>query len=171
MIQTVDGKYPSIPRSAYVHPSAVVIGDVHLGEQVSVWPCAVIRGDIVRITIGNRSNVQDGCTLHTSHLLLTIGQDVTIGHNAVLHSCDIGDNTLVGMGAIILDAAKVGKNCIVGAGTVIPGGKVIPDNSLVVGNPYRIVRQTTAQDLEHTKKNGQDYLAQAKSYVRTGNIL
>lgn len=171
MIQTVDGKYPVRPRSAYVHPSAVVTGDVKLGHDSSVWPCAVIRGDIAEISIGDGTNIQDCCALHTGRLKLTIGSRVTVGHGAILHSCDIGDNTLVGMGAIILDAAEVGQNCIIGAGTVIPGGKVIPPGSVVIGNPYRIVRQTTPEDLKASEENCDEYISLAKTYIRTGDIL
>lgn len=171
MIQTVDGKYPVRPKSAYVHPSAVVIGDVKLGKDSSVWPCAVIRGDISEIIIGDGTNIQECCQLHTGRLKLKIGSGVTVGHGAILHSCDIGDNSLVGMGAIILDAAEVGENCIVGAGTVIPGGKVIPSGSVVIGNPYKIVRQTTPEDIKSIAVSSEEYMSLAKTYIRTGDIL
>jgi carbonic anhydrase/acetyltransferase-like protein (isoleucine patch superfamily) len=171
MIQTVDGKYPVRPKNAYIHPSAVVIGDVKLGHDSSVWPSAIIRGDIAEITIGDGTNIQDCCVLHTGRLKLTIGKRVTVGHGAILHSCDIGDNTLIGMGAIILDAAEVGENCIVGAGTVIPGGKVIPPGSLVIGNPYKIVRNTTPEDMKSAAENCEEYIELAKRYIRTADIL
>lgn len=171
MIQTVGGKYPERPKSAYVHPSAVVIGDVKLGKDSSVWPCAVIRGDMTEITVGDGTNIQDCCQLHTAKLKLKIGSGVTVGHGAILHSCDIGDNSLIGMGAIILDAAKVGENCIVGAGTVIPGGKVIPSGSVVIGNPYKVVRQITPEDINSIAGSCEEYMALAKMYIRTGDIL
>ncbi len=171
MIQTVDGKYPVRPKSAYVHPSAVVIGDVKLGHDSSVWPGTVIRGDMAEITIGDGTNIQDCCQLHTGRLKLTVGNSVTVGHGAILHSCDIGSNTLVGMGAIILDAAEVGENCMVGAGTVIPAGKVIPSGSVVIGNPYKVVRQITPEDKKYIEKACEDYISLAKLYIRTGDIL
>jgi carbonic anhydrase/acetyltransferase-like protein (isoleucine patch superfamily) len=171
MIQTVNGKYPDKPKTAYVHPSAVVIGDVKLSKESSIWPGAVVRGDIAQITIGEGTNIQDCCLLHTGTLKLTIGSRVTVGHGAILHSCDIGDRSLVGMGAIILDAAKIGEDCIIGAGTVIPGGKVIPSGSVVIGNPYKIVRQVTPEDMESSKKNCDEYIELAKLYIRTGDIL
>lgn len=170
MIQMFDGKHPEIASGAYVHQSAVIIGDVKLFEQASVWPCAVLRGDIARIKVGRNSNIQDGAMLHTDHLPLVIGSFVTVGHGAVLHSCDIGDNTLIGMGAIVLDAAHVGENCIVAAGTVIPGGKVIEPRSLVMGNPYRVVRQLTDAEIDNIRKNAETYVTLAKKHIRTGVV-
>lgn len=171
MIQTVNGKYPDKPKTAYVHPSAVVIGDVKLGANSSIWPGAVVRGDLAQIIIGEGANIQDCCVLHTGTLKLNIGGGVTVGHGAILHSCDIGDRSLIGMGAIILDAAKIGEDCIIGAGTVIPGGKIIPPGSVVIGNPYRIIRQVTPEDIANNKKSGEDYAELAKLYIRTGDIL
>ena len=171
MIQTVNGKYPKMHASAYAHPSAVVIGDVVLDENASVWPGAVLRGDIKSIIIGKMTNIQDGCILHTSDFKLEIDEMVTVGHSAVLHSCEIGKCTLIGMGAIILDAAKIGENCIVAAGTLIPGGKVIPAGSVVMGNPYKIVRKTTQADIENTIQHCERYANHAKTYKRTGDIL
>jgi carbonic anhydrase/acetyltransferase-like protein (isoleucine patch superfamily) len=170
MIQAINGIDPAKDRTAYVHSAAVVIGDVILKAESSVWPCAVVRGDLARIEIGKRTNIQDGCLLHTTHLPLIIGDNVTVGHGAILHSCDIGNNTLIGMGAIVLDAAKIGENCIIGAGTLIPGGKVIPPGSLVMGNPYRIVRDVTQEDLQHSAQGVAHYVEQIKSYVKTGII-
>lgn len=171
MIQTVGGKYPAKPRNAYVHPSAVVIGDVKLGNESSVWPGAVIRGDTAEIIIGERTNIQDCCVLHTGKLKLTVGNNVTVGHGAILHSCDVGDNTLIGMGAIVLDAACIGENCIIGAGTLIPGGKAIPPGSVVFGNPFRTVRQSTPEDIKYNEDACKEYVELARSYIRTGNIL
>lgn len=171
MIQTVNGKYPVKPRSAYVHPSAIVIGDVKLGNESSVWPGAVIRGDMAEIVIGEGTNIQDCCVLHTGKLKLTVGNRVTVGHCAILHSCDIGDGTLIGMGAIVLDAAKIGENCVIGAGAVIPGGKTIPAGSVVIGNPYKITRQATPEDLKYTEDACKEYIELARSYIKTGDIL
>lgn len=171
MIQAVDGRYPVIPSSAYVHPTAVIIGDVVLGENANVWPGAVLRGDLKQIVVGDMTNIQDGCVLHTGKFKLEIADEVMVGHRAVLHSCEIGPQCLIGMGSIIMDAAKVGERCIVAAGTVIPGGKVIPPGSLVMGNPYRIVRSTTQEDIYYIMEHCQHYAKLGKTYKRTGNIL
>lgn len=171
MIQKVDEKYPDKHKNAYIHPHAAVIGDVKLGEFSSVWTYAVLRGDFAGIIIGERTNIQDCCVLHTSELRLIIGNGVTVGHSAVLHSCDIGDSSLIGMGAIILDAACIGENCIIGAGSVIPSGVVIPPGSVVIGNPYRIIRQTTEDDLNYIIRASEEYVTLAKTYIRTGNII
>jgi carbonic anhydrase/acetyltransferase-like protein (isoleucine patch superfamily) len=170
MIQSINGIDPAKDAAAYVHSAAVVIGDVVLKAESSVWPCAVVRGDLARIEIGKRTNIQDGCLLHTTHLPLLIGDDVTVGHGAILHSCDIGNNTLIGMGAIILDAAKIGENCVIGAGTLIPSGKVIPPGSVVMGNPFKITRNTTKEDLANNAEGVAHYVQQIKNYVRTGII-
>ncbi len=170
MIQAISGKDPGRDRTAYVHSAAVVIGDVTLRKESSVWPCAVVRGDVAHIDIGERTNIQDGCLLHTTHLPMIIGNDVTVGHGAILHSCDIGDGSSIGMGAIILDAAKIGRNCIIGAGTLIPGGNVIPDNSVVYGNPYKIVRSTTQDEIKSNAERVARYIQQSKNYIKTGII-
>lgn len=168
MIQSVEGKQPDKHKEAYVHPYAMVIGDVTLKESASVWPGAVVRGDCARIEIGKRSNIQDGCLLHTSHLPLIIGDNVTVGHGAILHSCDIGNGALIDMGAIVLDAVKIGENCIVAAGTVIPSGKVIEAGSVVMGNPFRVVRQVTDDEIKRHMEKITRYVALSKSYIKTG---
>lgn len=170
MIQSVDGKTPDKPVSAYVHPAAVVIGDVVLGEDSSVWPTAVLRGDLKRIEIGKNTNIQDGSVLHTSDFKLKIGENVSVGHRAILHSCEIGSGTLVGSGAIILDAAKVGENCLVAAGSLIPKGKVIPSGSVVMGQPARIVREITPEEIEENIRRCNRYREMARKYIRTGII-
>jgi len=170
MIQSVDGKTPDKPVGAYVHPAAVVIGDVVLGEGSSVWPTAVLRGDLKRIEIGNNTNIQDGCVLHTSEFKIKIGDNVAVGHRAVLHSCEVGSGTLIGSGAIILDAAKVGENCLVAAGALIPKGKVIPPGSVVMGQPARIVREITPEEIEDTARRCNRYREMAKKFIQTGVI-
>lgn len=170
MIQSINGADPAKDRTAYVHSAAVVIGDVTLKKESSVWPGAVVRGDLSHIEIGERTNIQDGCLLHTTHLPLIIGDDVTVGHGAILHSCDIGAGTLIGMGAIVLDAAKIGENCIIGAGTLIPPGKVIPPRSVVMGNPFKITRNVTNEDLANNAEGVAHYVQQIKSYIKTGII-
>ncbi len=170
MIQSINGVDPAKDRTAYVHSAAVVIGDVTLKKESSVWPGAVVRGDLSHIEIGERTNIQDGCLLHTTHLPLIIGNDVTVGHGAILHSCDIGAGTLIGMGAIVLDAAKIGENCIIGAGTLIPPGKVIPPRSVVMGNPFKITRNVTNEDLANNAEGVAHYVQQIKNYIKTGII-
>ncbi len=126
----------------WIAPTAVVIGKVKLERNASVWWNAVLRGDNELITIGAGSNVQDGCVMHTDPgYPLVIGKDVTVGHLAMLHGCTIGDNSLVGIGAVILNGAKIGRNCLIGAKALIAEGKEIPDNSMVLGAPGRVVRQ------------------------------
>lgn len=142
-IYALDGVYPELPESGafWIAPSAHVMGRVRLLKNASVWFGAVLRGDNEFITVGEGSNVQDGCVLHTDlGAPLTIGRDCTIGHKAILHGCTIGDNSLVGMGAVILNNALIGRNCLIGASALVPEGKVIPDNSLVVGAPGKVIR-------------------------------
>jgi carbonic anhydrase/acetyltransferase-like protein (isoleucine patch superfamily) len=142
-LYVLDGISPELPDQGHywVAPSADVIGKVRLLNDASIWFGAVLRGDNEWITIGQGSNVQDGCVLHTDMgAPLTIGTNCTIGHKAILHGCTIGDNSLIGMGAIMLNHVKIGRNCLIGAGALIPEGKTIPDNSLVVGQPGKIIR-------------------------------
>jgi carbonic anhydrase/acetyltransferase-like protein (isoleucine patch superfamily) len=143
-LYSLNGLSPELPQEGnyWIAPSADVMGKVRLHSNSSVWFGAVLRGDNEWITVGQGSNVQDGCVLHTDMgAPLTIGINSTIGHKAILHGCVIGDNTLIGMGAIVLNHARIGQNCLIGAGALIPEGKVIPDNSLVVGQPGKIIRQ------------------------------
>jgi carbonic anhydrase/acetyltransferase-like protein (isoleucine patch superfamily) len=142
-VYALDGISPDLPGegSYWISPSADVIGKVRLLDDASIWFGAVLRGDNEWIIVGQGSNVQEGCVLHTDMgASLTIGTNCTIGHKAILHGCEIGDNSLIGMGAIVLNHAKIGKNCLIGAGALIPEGKVIPDNSLVLGQPGKVIR-------------------------------
>jgi carbonic anhydrase/acetyltransferase-like protein (isoleucine patch superfamily) len=137
---------PKLPASgnAWIAPGAHVIGNVTLHENASIWFGAVVRGDVEAITIGENTNVQDGAVLHADYgIPLVLGANITVGHLAMLHGCTIGDNTLVGIGAVILNGAKIGKNCIIGAKALIAEGKEIPDNSMVVGAPGRIIREVS----------------------------
>ncbi|MCR4891087.1 MAG: gamma carbonic anhydrase family protein [Lachnospiraceae bacterium] len=145
---------------------AVVKGDVTLGKDVSVWYNAVIRGDEAPITIGDSTNVQDNCVLHvsTGHPL-TIGSGVTIGHGAIVHGCTIGDNTLIGMGAIIMDGAKIGKNCIVGAGTLVTQNKSFPDGALIMGSPAQLKRSLREPEIQANKEHAEEYVRLAKSHM------
>ena len=146
-------------RQTYLAPGAHVVGDVTLGENVGIWYNAVVRGDTGSIFIDDNSNVQDNSTLHTDEgHSINIGKGVSIGHNAVVHGCTVGDNTVVGMGSIILSGAVVGKNCIIGAGALVTGKMVIPDNSMAFGNPAKVVRQLTAEEVEDNRHNAQHYV-------------
>lgn len=158
-------RIPVIAESAYVHESATVVGDVVLGDQVSVWPQAVIRADTERITIGARSNVQDGAILHADPgVPLTIGEDVTIGHQVMLHGCTVGDGSLIGIQAIVLNNAVIGRGCLVGAGSLVTEGKVFPDNVMIVGSPARVIRELTAADAERVRHGAWHYVAEAANY-------
>jgi carbonic anhydrase/acetyltransferase-like protein (isoleucine patch superfamily) len=137
----ISGKRPSIADDAWVAPSADLIGDVHLAELASVWFGAVIRADNTPIKVGARSNVQEGAMLHSDPgVPCTVGEDVTVGHHAILHGCTIGDRTLIGMGATILNNAVIGEDCLVGAGALVTEGKVFPPGHLIVGSPAKAIR-------------------------------
>jgi carbonic anhydrase/acetyltransferase-like protein (isoleucine patch superfamily) len=146
--------------TAYIHPLAFVAGDVTVGPRVSIWPTAVVRGDTAAVTIGADSNVQDGTVVHVDHgVPCTIGERVAIGHRAVIHGAVVEHDSLVGMGAILLNRVRVGTGSIVGAGAVCPEGMVIPPNSLVLGVPARVVRQTTDEERERIRRTVDSYLA------------
>ena len=154
-----------IDSTAYVHPTAVVLGDVTLGARVSVWPTAVLRGDSDTIVIGADSNVQDGAVIHVDEGSPTrVGNRVAIGHRAIVHGATIDDDVLIAMGAVLLNAVHVGSGSIIGAGAVLPEGKRIPENSLVIGVPGRIVRQTTNEERERIKRTVEAYLDLSGQY-------
>lgn len=156
---------PTIHPTAFVHSTAVVLGDVTLGAHVSVWPTAVIRGDTDAITIGDDSNVQDGTIVHVDHgFPVSIGKRVGIGHRAIIHGATIEDDVLIAMGAILLNGAHVGTGSIVGAGAVVREGMRIPPNSLVLGVPGRIARSTTSEELERIRRTVQSYLDLQEQY-------
>ena len=156
---------PQIDASAFVADTANVIGKVTLEANTSVWFGATIRGDNERITVGVNSNVQEGAVLHTDPgYPLDIGQNVTIGHQAMLHGCTIGDGALIGIQAVILNGAKIGKNCLVGAGALVTEGKEFPDNMLILGSPAKAVRALTADDITRLQSN-------AVNYVQRGQLF
>lgn len=163
---------PLVPESAYIHHSAQVIGDVVLGENVSVWPMAVIRGDVNRIRIGNNSNIQDLSMLHVSHRRpedpegapLIIGDNATIGHQVTLHGCTIGDECLIGIGTIVLDRAVIQPRVMVGAGSLVPPGKVLESGYLYVGRPVKAVRPLTEAELAHLSYSAEHYVRLMRSY-------
>jgi carbonic anhydrase/acetyltransferase-like protein (isoleucine patch superfamily) len=167
MIRAYQEKMPFVPASCYVDPSAQVIGDIVLGEQCSVWMNAVVRGDVNSIRIGAQSNIQDCAVLHGMRDLypVIVGNMVTIGHNATVHGCILGDEVLVGIGAVILNDARVGEGSIVAAGAVIPEHTIIPPNSLVAGVPGKVRRTLGPADRELIRKYARNYLDYTKIYL------
>ena len=160
MIDNFKGIEPSIHNKAYIAPSADVIGMVSIGEKCSVWHNAVLRGDVDEIIVEDAANIQDGCIIHCSTGIKTVvGKGTTIGHNAVLHSCTIGKNSLIGMGAVLLDNVKVGNNCFVAAGSLLTPGTVIPDGSMVMGSPAKIRRELTDEEITGIVHNADEYIA------------
>ena len=160
-IYSLDGVAPEFPAegSYWVAASADLMGKVRLRHNASVWFHAVLRGDNEWIDVGEGSNVQDGAVLHTDMgAPLTIGANCTIGHKAILHGCTIGDNSLIGMGATVLNHAKIGRNCLIGANALITEGKVIPNNSLVLGAPGKVVRELTAEAIDSLPKSADSYV-------------
>jgi carbonic anhydrase/acetyltransferase-like protein (isoleucine patch superfamily) len=153
---------PRIAATAWVADSAAVIGRVDLAEGASVWYGAVLRGDNDRITVGARSNVQDGSVLHTDDgFPLTLGEDVTVGHQVVLHGCTVGDGSLIGIQAVVLNGAKIGRGCLVGAGAVVTEGKAFPDGSLILGAPAKAVRPVTPEQIERLRLGTRHYVENA----------
>ncbi len=156
---------PQIDPRAWVADSATVIGRVRLGADSSVWYGAVLRGDNDHIVIGQRSNVQDGCVLHTDDGIgLTVGDDVTVGHQVMLHGCSIGDGSLVGIQSVILNHARIGRHSIVGAGSLVPEGKEYPDGVLLVGSPAKVVRALTPEQVERLRLSAAQYVLQQQRH-------
>ena len=165
MLFSLDQIEPDIALSCYIAPTAVVIGDVKLGDQASVWFNAVIRGDTDSLHIGPASNIQDNSVLHTDeNVRFVIGEGVTIGHSCVIHGCVIGDNTLIGMGATILNNATIGSNCIIGANSLVTQATTIPDNSLALGSPCKVIRQLSDEEINKNRINAQIYVDRAAQY-------
>lgn len=160
-ISSYAGMTPEIHERAWVAPGAFVIGDVYLGEGASVWYQCVVRGDVHSIHIGARTNIQDLTMIHvtTDKHATYVGEDVTVGHRAILHGCKVGDRALVGMGAIVLDGAEVGAGSLVGAGALVTPGTVIPPRSVVLGSPGKVVREVTDEEYE-------DFLRSARHYEK-----
>jgi carbonic anhydrase/acetyltransferase-like protein (isoleucine patch superfamily) len=166
MIFELEGVAPTIHGDQhFIANNAAVVGDVDIGNCVTIWFNAVLRGDNERIVIGEGSNIQDGCIMHTDPgFPLLIGDRVTVGHNAMLHGCKIGHGSLIGMNAVLMNGAQVGNNCLIGANTLIPEGRKIPDNSLVVGTPGRVIRQLNQDELKHIEDNAQVYIDKIARY-------
>ena len=166
MIRSYRGRMPQIPASVYIDPAAVVIGDVTIGEYSSVWPCVVIRGDVHWIRIGARTNIQDGSVLHAmkDKHPVQLGDAVTVGHGAILHGCTIESRVLIGMGAIILNGARIGANSIVAAGTLVPEGTVVPPGSLFMGHPGKLRRVLTPEEQAGIEVYAVRYVEYAENY-------
>ena len=167
-IYALDGAAPKIADSAWVADSAQVMGNVVLAEDASIWFGVVIRGDTETIRIGRGSNIQDLSVLHADHgMPLTVGEDVTVGHQVMLHGCTVGDGSLIGIGAVVLNGAKIGKGCLVGAGSLVTEGKEFPDGSMILGSPAKVVRQLTPEQLEGLRQSAKHYVDNAQRF-RTG---
>ena len=165
-IETFAGTFPTIHESAFIAASADVIGRVTLGEEVSIWYHATLRGDINEIVIGPRSNVQDNAVIHLSDDYgCYVGELVTIGHSAILHACVVKDEVLVGMGAIILDGAVIGERSIIGAGALVTGGTIIPPGSLVLGSPGKVVRTLSLDEQAKVKCWAEKYVKGSRKYL------
>lgn len=164
-IYELDGTRPQVAESAWVAENAQVIGDVQLAPGSSVWFGATLRGDTEPIVVGEGSNIQDGSVLHTDkNLPLTIGRHVTVGHQVMLHGCTIGDESLIGIGAIVLNGAKIGKNCLVGAGALVTEGKEFADGSMIIGSPAKAMRQLTPEQIEGLRRSALHYMENAERY-------
>ena len=166
MLRTYRGRAPQIAATAYIDPSAVIIGDVTIGEDSSIWPCVVARGDVNYIRIGVRTNIQDGSVLHVmkDQYPLVLGDDVTVGHGVLLHGCTIESRCLIGMGSILLNNSKIGTGSIIAAGTLIPEGMVVPPGSLVMGHPGKVRRALTVEDLASIDAYAARYVEYKNTY-------
>jgi len=174
MLYKFEGHAPKAlqqPWDGWVADNATVIGQVEMGQQVSIWFGAVIRADNSKIHLGDYTNVQENAVLHTdAGIEMNVGQYVTIGHQAMLHGCTIGDNTLIGINSVILNNAVIGKNCIIGANALIPEGKVIPDNSVVMGSPGKVVKQVDEQVAAHIRFSALHYAEHFKRFTHLEEV-
>ncbi len=172
-IRNFQGKIPNIGKNVYIDSKAVVIGNVTLGDDVSVWPMAVIRGDVNSIVIGNSCSIQDGAILHVTHdgpyspggKPLVLGEGITVGHQAVLHGCTIDNYCLIGMGALILDAVHVKERVMIGAGSIVTPGKILESGYLYLGNPARPARKLTTTELEQLEYSAEHYVRLKNRYL------
>lgn len=169
--------YPTIAPSVFIDPSSIVIGDVRLAEDVSIWPLAVLRGDVHFIEVGARTNIQDGSVLHVTHKStnnpdgnpLIIGEDVTIGHKVMLHGCTIGDRVLVGMGSIVLDGAIIENDVVIGANSLVTQDKRLKSGYLYIGSPAKAVRKLTEDELNHLRYSANNYVQWKNDHLSSGN--
>ena len=167
MIYNFNNISPKLDKDSWYAPNSVLIGDVTLKKDANIWFNATLRGDLEPIIIGEGSNIQDGSVIHTDPGCPTIvGKGVTVGHMVMLHGCEISDDCIIGIGSTILNKAKIGKNCIIGANSLVTENKVIPDRSLVLGSPGKVVRQVTDEEIKHIKENARDYVENIKKYKK-----
>lgn len=168
MLYSLDDRQPQLADdTVFVAHNATVIGSVILKPGSNVWFNAVLRGDQETITVGENTNVQDGCVLHTDPgFELVLGRDVTVGHMVMLHGCTVGDNSLIGINAVIMNGVKIGRNCLIGAGALIPEGKEIPDGSLVLGAPGKVVREVRADEVEMLTASAEHYVENARWFKK-----
>ncbi len=165
MVYTLDGLAPQLAPDVYVAPGATVIGDVHLAAQSSVWFGAVLRGDVERLTIGRGTNIQDNSVLHSDPgAPLVLGDYVTVGHLVMLHGCQVGDRSLIGIGAVVLNHARIGANCLVGANALVTEGKAFPDGVLILGSPAKVARELTAEEIARLPETADRYIRRAERY-------
>jgi len=164
-IYELDGVAPRLDATAWVADSAQVMGNVSLAADTSIWFGTVIRGDTESITIGRGSNIQDGSVMHADiGMPIVVGENVTVGHKVMLHGCTIGDETLIGIGAIVLNGAKIGRNCLVGAGALVTEGKEFPDGSMIIGSPAKAVRPLTPEQIENVRQSARHYADNARRF-------
>jgi len=164
-VYELDGVAPQVAPSCWIADSAQVMGRVQLAEDASVWFGTVVRGDTESITIGAASNIQDASVLHADFgKPLVIGSGVTVGHQVMLHGCTIGDDSLIGIGAIVLNGARIGRNCLVGAGALVTEGKEFPDGSMIIGSPAKAVRQLTPEQIEGLRQSARHYVENARRF-------
>jgi carbonic anhydrase/acetyltransferase-like protein (isoleucine patch superfamily) len=164
-IYQLNDQAPQVHDTAFVADSAQVIGHVKLGQDSSVWFGAVLRGDNEPMTIGPGTNIQDGSVLHSDHgYPLTLGANVTVGHKVVLHGCTVGDESLIGIGAVVLNGARIGKNCLVGAGALVTEGKEFPDGSMILGSPAKAVKQLSPEQIEGLRRSARSYVENANRF-------
>jgi carbonic anhydrase/acetyltransferase-like protein (isoleucine patch superfamily) len=166
MIRPYRGIQPRVAASAYVDPSAELIGDVEIGERSSVWPHATLRGDVNTIRVGQESNIQDNCVLHgeLDQYPVIVGNRVTVGHSVVLHGCVVEDDCVIGIGAIVLNGARIGRGSVIAAGALVPEGMVVPPGSLVMGVPGRVRRELTEEERERFRTNAANYIRYRQHY-------
>jgi len=173
MRYSIDGHCPKTSTERFfIAPSADLIGDIHIGDNVSIWFQCMIRADMDRVSVGDNSNLQDACVIHVDKgYPVSIGRGVTVGHKVMLHGCEIGDNSLIGMNATLLNGVKIGDNCIIGAGTLLTENTVIPDNTLVFGSPGKVVKQTSAEQQALIRQSAIHYVENALRYRQSLNKL
>jgi len=164
-VYELDGVAPEVAESAWIADSAQVMGRVSIGPDASVWFGTVVRGDTESITIGEGSNIQDASVLHADMgKPLVVGRNVTVGHQVMLHGCTIGDESLIGIGAVVLNGARIGKNCLVGAGSLVTEGKEFPDGSMIIGSPAKAIRQLSPEQIEGLRQSAKHYIDNARRF-------